>query len=662
MLTLALPDDSNDPTRPGREASFEPADAFRTLDARWGRIRRLGLPSDGPGDPEGVDAGQLADRRQRLGDAFSTNSLLGLVPDAVARVGEAGYTALIADTDGVIVASRVSERFDSTAARVRLVEGASWSEHHRGTNAIGTAIVERTAVAVIGRAHYEKKNHGLVCYAAPIFDPMGELVAVFDVTSRVDHASPLVGGLVEMVAHSLEQVLRESTYARAHAGGLHGLRARIEGAHGPAFALDRRGLIAVHGPSSLRATRLEWAMLAELASDQRPFEYEGHRFRLEPVLSQLGAVIAFVATTDSITRPPTPRPPTSRPESAPTEPSHLVTRTSPFRRITGSDPAIARARQHAERFAATTLPVLLLAETGTGKELFARAIHDASPRKKHPFIAVNCGALSTSLLESELFGYAPGAFTGANTKGQGGRLAAAHGGTLFLDEVAELAPSAQAALLRFLEDGRFSRLGDPSERHSDVRLVCATCRDLPAMVERGAFRRDLYYRIRGAVIALPRLRDRVDLLELVDVIIDELVAIKGLKRSALAPEAALLMTGHTWPGNVRELKMALEVALVLADGDPIRAEHLAPDLVSSPAALSFAAPSPSHHPAALPTLPSAPPPYSGPPTPLREHAERSALSAALDRAGGNLSSAARLLGVARTTLYRMLKRHGIAPE
>jgi transcriptional regulator of acetoin/glycerol metabolism len=658
MLTLALPDDSNDPAaRSGREA-FEPVDTFRTLDERWGRIRRLGLPSDGPGDPEGVDAGQLADRRQRLGDAFSTNALLGLVPDAVARVGEAGYTALIADADGVIVASRVSERFDSTAARVRLVEGASWSEHHRGTNAIGTAIVERTAVAVIGRAHYEKKNHGLVCYAAPIFDPMGELVAVFDVTSRVDHASPLVGGLVEMVAHSLEQVLRESTYARAHPGGLHGLRARIEGARGPAFALDRRGLIAVHGPSSLRETHLEWAMLAELASDHRPLETEGLRFRLEPVLSLQGAVIAFVATTDTITRPPAQRPSTSRPESPPTEPSRFVTRPSPFHRITGSDPAIAKARQHAERFAATTLPVLLLAETGTGKELFARAIHDASPRKKHPFIAVNCGALSTSLLESELFGYAPGAFTGANTKGQGGRLAAAHGGTLFLDEVAELAPSAQAALLRFLEDGRFSRLGDPSERHSDVRLVCATCRDLPAMVERGDFRRDLYYRIRGAVIALPRLRDRVDLLELVDAIIDGLVTTKGLKRSALTPGAASLMSRHTWPGNVRELKMALEVALVLADGDPIRQDHLAPDIASAP----FSPPTPSTQSPSGPLVQSSASSYAGPSTPLREHAERSALSAALDRAGGNLSSAARLLGVARTTLYRMLKRHGLAPE
>ena len=154
--------------------------------------------------------------------------------------------------------------------------------------------------------------------------------------------------------------------------------------------------------------------------------------------------------------------------------------------------------------------MLLLAETGTGKELFARAIHEASAGAAGPFVAVNCGALSPALLESELFGYAPGAFTGAGRAGSNGLLGAANGGTLFLDELAEMPASLQAALLRALDDGSFRRLGDPRPVRSTFRLVGATCRDLAAMVESGAFRRDLFYRIQGACIRIPPLRARTD--------------------------------------------------------------------------------------------------------------------------------------------------------
>ena len=303
-----------------------------------------------------------------------------------------------------------------------------------------------------------------------------------------------------------------------------------------------------------------------------------------------------------------------------------------FDAIAGDDPQIRAAKERAARFARSDLPVLLLAETGTGKDLFARAIHEAG-RSGRPFIAINCGTLPAELLESELFGYAPGAFTGARARGQEGKLAAADGGTLFLDEVAEMPPALQALLLRVLEDGSYSRIGEVQQRSTRFRLVCATCRDLPALVEAGAFRRDLFHRINGAILELPPLRARTDLPALVTALLAAAAREQGTPAPTVAPAALEALCAHDWPGNVRELKMALRYALVLADGGTIDPHHL-PALHRSPG------------------LPQAR---------ARRQAEAEALASALAQAKGNLSEAARILGVARTTLYRMIARHGLRP-
>jgi len=639
MLTLALPADQDH------------GDAFREIDARWTRARALGAVPNGPAHPEGVGGDDLRERRSKLAEAFQSSMPLGLVPDALAAAGDAGYTALLADPDGIIVSAQASEHFTNVAARVRLVEGASWHEAQRGTNAIGTALFEGRGVAVVGGAHYERLNHGLVCYATPIRDPLGEIVAVFDVTSRVELANPLVGALVQTVAGALEQVLREAAYARAHPGGLGAVRALVERAHGPAFLVQRGGKVLASSRESAGsgqpwdkvAADWDWQRLALASKKGERFDVAGRTYLLEPIVGARDELLAVVAlgALPSVA----PRPSEVRRTSAAGKPEPATTATSPqksdaFAKVTGSDPAILRAKAMAERFANTTLPILLLAETGTGKDLFAHAVHSASPRKHGPFVAVNCGAIAPTLLESELFGFAPGAFTGANPKGHSGRIGSASGGTLFLDEIGEMSAAAQAALLRVLEDGRYSRLGDAAQRQADVRIVCATCRDLTAMVAAGQFRKDLYYRIRGAVLTLPPLRNRTDLAELAAGLNASLAQSKGLPLAVLTADALRVLAGHSWPGNVRELKMVLEVALVLADGQPIRREHLPDDLAGFRTTDLDTAARESD-------------------LPLRAEAERSAVSAALAKAGGNLSRAAQVLGVARTTLYRMLRRHGL---
>lgn len=345
-----------------------------------------------------------------------------------------------------------------------------------------------------------------------------------------------------------------------------------------------------------------------------------------------------------------------------------------FAAIFGSDPVLRATLEAAERFARTRLPILVLAETGTGKELLARAIHAASPRQGRPFVAINCGALSPHLLESELFGYAPGAFTGASREGSDGKIGAARGGTLFLDEVAEMPGPLQSLLLRVLEDGTYYRVGDNAPRHADIRLICATCRDLPRMVEDGAFRQDLFYRIDGACLTLPPLRERADLPELARHLLGKLAAEETAAAGGggggpagpppFDPEAFAWLIAQPWPGNVRQLKTALQHALVLAGGGEIRREHLPRlegGLPRSPTAARGRAPLPQLAPPAFEPAPApaAAPPATAAPLPVRlDELEAEIVRQAVEQAGGNLSLAARRLGIARTTLYRRLRAEG----
>jgi len=371
-------------------------------------------------------------------------------------------------------------------------------------------------------------------------------------------------------------------------------------------------------------------LVAQLPGRDASREGRGARVRLEAVEGGGGRLAALVLFL----------------EPTPARPAGSIAGTrkiSGLDAIFGSDPAVVATKAAAERFAKTLLPVLLLAETGTGKELLARAIHSASPRGQQPFVAINCGALSPHLLESELFGYAPGAFTGASREGHDGKIGAARGGTLFLDEVAEMPAPLQALLLRVLEDGTYYRVGESRPRQADVRLICATGRDLPTLVAEGAFRQDLFYRINGACLGLPPVRVRSDLPELIRHLLAGVADELGLAHSPeLSPAAADWMARHPWPGNVRQLKTALQYALILCDGGEIGIEHLPREPATAPAA---------------PETPKRPDPAG----PTLAEIEAEELRDAVRAARGNLSSAAAALGIARSTLYRRLRRHGMIP-
>ena len=303
--------------------------------------------------------------------------------------------------------------------------------------------------------------------------------------------------------------------------------------------------------------------------------------------------------------------------------------------LLGDSSAMRDVQRLLDRAAATDSTVLLLGESGTGKELAARALHDRSRRRGRPFVKVHCAALPEQLLESELFGYERGAFTGAASR-KPGRVELAEGGTLFLDEIGEVTPAVQVKLLRILQDRAYERLGGTSTLAADVRFVTATHRDLKAMVAAGQFREDLFYRLNVVPIWLPPLRDRPGDIALLAR--HCCAAIAGDRE--LSPEAVERLCALPWPGNVRQLQNFVERLIVLSDGPAITAGDVERELSRGP----------------QPRAPATGLSLEG----RRQDAEREALKEALAKAGGNRSLAARLLGISRRTLYDKLAELGLS--
>jgi DNA-binding NtrC family response regulator len=336
-------------------------------------------------------------------------------------------------------------------------------------------------------------------------------------------------------------------------------------------------------------------------------------------------------------------------------------------RIVGSSPPMQKVFRDIERLAPYDESVLILGETGTGKELVARAIHAMSPRRQAPFIPINCGALQETLAHAELFGHEPGAFTGALGR-HIGKLEQAHGGTLFLDELAEMRPSLQPELLRFLDEPRIQRLGGDQFIPTDVRIIAATNKDLEERVRSGAFREDLYYRLKVSVIRLPPLRDRPgDVAELIDEFATTF-SWKYRKFVALTIETWRLLQRYHWPGNVRELQNVLHDAILRSTGEVLGPECLQLGASSLPAG-------PLHsldgHAPPAPAPEPLPPPdplravlasfYAAGHNDLYRRFEFKLLHTVLGLAGGNKTVAAQRLGISRNTLKSKLKAHNLEP-
>ncbi|CAM3362594.1 sigma-54-dependent Fis family transcriptional regulator [Paracidovorax anthurii] len=588
-----------------------------------------------------------------------------------AQIAGTQSMVLLTDAQGVVLHAQGDEEFLERAQRVALRPGGTWSERSKGTNAVGTALALGDAVQVNGDEHFFTANHFLTCSCAPILDPQGQVIGALDVSGDRHHQSAHTLALVRMSARMVENHLFGKVYEDAVRLRFHAraefLGTLVEGL--AAFTPDGRFLAANRSGQfqlGLSSNALQAQTFPSLfGMPMSALLAHARQSTPRPLQLPLPGGVVVNALVEFHPRGQAPlvwvSPPDHAGAAAP-EPSRprrggeARPRLSSLRYLDTGDAHLAQVIDRVSRLLGSDVPTLILGETGTGKELLARAIHQDGPRARGPFVAVNCASIPETLIEAELFGYEEGAFTGARRKGSAGRIAQAHGGTLFLDEIGDMPLSLQARLLRVLQERSVAPLGSSRLVAVDVHVVCATHRNLRDMMARGLFRDDLYYRLNGLVVRLPALRERSDL----GVIVDRILQAQereqgGAGRAArVSPEAMALFLGHRWPGNLRQLANVLRTAALMArDDDAIRVEHLPEDLLDDgPAAPAWEAPVPAREPArADPQEPAAAAAAVRP----WDEVTGTALRHALAVHQGNVSAAARALGVSRNTVYRRLK-------
>ncbi|MDO4724363.1 MAG: sigma-54-dependent Fis family transcriptional regulator [Comamonadaceae bacterium] len=570
---------------------------------------------------------------------------------------------ILADADGLLLHALGDLHFLQRAERVALAPGASWHEHHRGTNAIGTALAEATPVMVHGAEHFLECNGFLSCAAAPVRAPDGQMLGVLDFSGERRPASPQVLGMVCTAAQMIENRLFQARHGHQLHLHLHPLPEGLGTAAEGVLAISDDGLIAGANAAALHLLGLQAEQLGQLPVQQllgvalEPLQRSAHA--AQPLLLQRTAPgqpqAMQLHARARLSSPP--RSPSAAATSA--QPSAQTSALpAPLQALDTGDAHWRSLLEQAAKVCNHPIALLLQGESGTGKEVLARAIHQASDRAARPLVAVNCAALPENLIEAELFGHAPGAFTGARREGAPGLIRQAHGGTLLLDEIGDMPLALQTRLLRVLQERRVTPLGGGQPVAVDFALICASHRDLKAEVAAGRLRSDLYWRLNGLTLHLPPLRQRSDWHALAQRLLRQHAHEQGHAACpTLAADLAPALRHYAWPGNLRQLDSVLRTAAVLAADSPhIDWQHLPGDLRQElqqpPAPHAPSSAQPSSPPALAQPAPEQP--ATGP-MPLAQHTLL-ALQRAVADAGGNLSQAARNLGISRNTLYRHLKR------
>jgi transcriptional regulator of acetoin/glycerol metabolism len=545
------------------------------------------------------------------------------------------FLLLIATPEGYIIDTLGDPSFVRQAENVFLRKGANWLEESMGTNAIGTAIVEKKPILVHGDQHFFRDNHFLTCAAAPILDPDGQLLGILNLSSHQQNYHPFALGLVKRAAHSIEQALLLAHTQNQTKKLTKDLDFIYDHHPSSLITINKEGKIKRLNFAAARTIgRSEQSTIGEpissiisgldpftlTAAQEQKFSFKNQVFTTHILISDNHDQSCVILQGE-----------TQKQKGELTNHYH-------FTDIISNDPDMNETISLAKRVATLDISLLISGETGTGKELFAQSIHGASLRSDKPFIAINCSAIPEGLLESELFGYEKGAFTGAKSQGQAGKFEAADGGTLFLDEIGDMPLTAQATLLRVLQERCVTRIGGITPRPIDVRIIAATHKDLQKEIEAGRFREDLYFRLNGFTLKLPSLRNRTDLLLLAEHILSRVPFKK--EKTELTEDAKTFITEYEWPGNFRQLENVLQQAAFLANHNRITKSLLLSLCPSSTVQIR-------EEKKRKQKLMS-----------LREH-EITLIKQALEQTNGNISRASKQLNIGRNTLYRKLKAYNL---
>ena len=638
---------------------LQPAGIEPHVTRSWYRcLREYRIEPSAPRQNAVLNSQSLKELQQRMGELLPVAR--AEMESLYEQIAGSGFAVILSDTQGVVLTTITDPSLQREFRQAGLSLGALWDERHEGTNGIGTCLAEGCPVTVHREEHFRGYNLSLSCSGAPILDPHGSIIAVLDASTANSSDSRLIQrhtmALVNMSAHLISRwnflnEFSQSWILRFHSrpefvGLLHEALVAIDGA-GHVLAVNESALLQLgcSTRSALVGEPIERFFQFDFATLERRAQFEPST--IWPV-RDLAHGRRFFAIARAPLRPAARTLELAAP--APAESSARGAQQSAAQHHVGEDPQMRKNLTFGRQLFAKQVPILLQGATGTGKEAFAKALHHSGLWFDKPFVTVNCAAIPESLIESELFGYTRGAFTGAVKEGRVGKILQSNGGTLFLDEIGDMPLMLQTRLLRVIEEREVVPLGSDQAIPVTLHVISATHRDIRQMIQDGEFREDLYYRLNGITLHLPLLRDRGDKADLIRTLLRE--ENTDQESIEIAEDAFRKLLDYSWPGNIRQLRNALRTASALCRDGIIRLSNLPQEIlhtetraISSPGAEGGGE-------SAAANLPSAA---------LRD-AECAALLRELERMHWNISRTAQALGISRNTLYRKIHKHNIVLE
>lgn len=596
----------------------------------WNRCQSLGI---NPEQKQARTALTTLELEKLLSDSDLFTAAKPIIDNIYHKLVGTGYLITLNDENGKMIYLKGEPEIMRKVEKMNFYPGMDWSEKAAGTNAIGTSIISKKPIQVFSAEHFCEGFHPMTCSSSPIFHPYTkQVIGAIDFTGLWPSTQPHTLGLAASLAQMIEQQLTSMYQTKYQKLEEYYQYSSIKWKDQPILVFSDQSVLANGDTKLLKALNLKKEMTYENYLRNKEFLQDPDNFaaaieefsffQLQPIIFNQKE-IGYMAIFNYKKRHSTTNPSLTQDHE-----------------IIGESAEMKSILQKCQQVSSFDTPVLLTGETGTGKELIAKFIHEKSSRKDKPFIAINCGAIQKELISSELFGYESGTFTGGKKEGKRGKFEEANGGTLFLDEIGEMPMDLQVHLLRVLQEKEITRLGSSKTIKIDVKIIAATHKNLESMIEEGLFRRDLFFRLNVISFSIPSLRKRKE-----DILPISYYYIKLFTKKYQKP-FALHLSEHTksfflhysWPGNIRELRNVIEHAVIFCQSSEIERSDL-PDYLADIKAKQTESNQRSS------TLS------------IRERTEMEQIRSLLFQTGWNISAVAKELQIARSTLYRKLKKY-----